>query len=174
MRCNASTFGDFLIFILSGTSHQNQLRRHDCLCLWETYLFSASCSEQHLSQLYLFLLHNISEAENCFKQAVTLVFCSMSILKSKKASSREVTVSHVKQRVSEVKMPEKRPCTQDSDDAEEGRGLAVTMLPEVTLSVPLSVAAEDVPIHWPNQRINVRSSKGVTYDSFRQYRLLAY
>ena len=71
-------------------------------------------------------------------------------------------------------MPEKRPCTQDSDDAEEGRGLAVTMLPEVTLSVPLSVAAEDVPIHWPNQRINVRSSKGVTYDSFRQYRLLAY
>ena len=36
----------------------------------------------------------------------------MSILRSKNASSLEVIVSHVKQRVSFVKIPEKRSCTQ--------------------------------------------------------------
>lgn len=66
----------------------------------------------------------------------------MSMLRSKKASSRDVTVSHVKQRVSEVKIPEKSPCTQDSD---EERGFAVMIPLEAKLSDPPSVVLALVP-----------------------------
>lgn len=40
-----------------------------------------------------------------------LEFCSMSILRSRKLSSREDTVSQVRQRVSEVRTPSNRRCT---------------------------------------------------------------
>lgn len=81
--------------------------------LSRTNLFSASCKLQHRSQEYLFLWQSISLAENCLKQAVTLVFCSISIERSKNASSLDVMVSHVRHRVSLVNMPEKRSWIQD-------------------------------------------------------------
>ena len=56
-----------------------------------THRFSASCRPQHESQKNLFFSHNISLALNCFKQAVTLEFCSMSIERSRNASSRDET-----------------------------------------------------------------------------------
>lgn len=76
-------FGSFLIFIL----------------------FSASCRPQHLSQENLFRWHNISLALNCRRQAVTEEFGSISIERSKNSSSREVTVSQERHRVSFVKTP---------------------------------------------------------------------
>lgn len=82
-RWSARTFGSCLIFIL----------------------FSASCRPQHASQKNLFLWQSISLALNCRKQAVTLEFCSISMDKSKKDSSREDTFSQVRHRVSLVKLP---------------------------------------------------------------------
>lgn len=69
--------------------------------------FSASCKSQHESQKNLFFWQSISLALKERRQAVTLAFCSISIERSRKDSSREETVSHVKQRVSLVNMPSK-------------------------------------------------------------------
>jgi hypothetical protein len=55
---------------------------------------------------------------------VTEEFCSMSIERSRKDSSREETVSHVKHRVSLVRTPSKSLCTivdeDELDPAEAG------------------------------------------------------
>ena len=76
-----------------------------------THLFSASWRSQQESQKNLFFWHSISLALNCLRHAVTDEFCSMSIERSMNDSSREETVSHVKQRVSLVKTPSKSLCT---------------------------------------------------------------
>jgi len=60
-----------------------------------------------MSQWNLFRSHNISLALNCRKQADTELFCSISIERSKKTSSRLVTFSHVRHFVSLVKIPSK-------------------------------------------------------------------
>jgi hypothetical protein len=95
--------------------HQLSYRR-----VQRTDLFSASCRPQHESQKNLFFWHNISLAENCRRQDVTDVCCSISIDRSKKSSSRDdvyesafqllragkvFTVSQLKHRVSLVKTP---------------------------------------------------------------------
>ena len=56
-----------------------------------SYLFSASCRSQQESQKNLFFWQSISLAENCRRQAVTLEFCSISMERSRKDSSREET-----------------------------------------------------------------------------------
>lgn len=56
-----------------------------------TNRFSASCSPQHWSQENLFRWHSISLALNWRRQEVTLEFGSISIDRSKNASSRDVT-----------------------------------------------------------------------------------
>ena len=76
-----------------------------------TNRFSASCNPQQESQKNLFFAHSISLALNCLKHAVTDEFCSMSIERSMNDSSREETVSHVRQRVSLVKTPSNSLCT---------------------------------------------------------------
>lgn len=53
--------------------------------------FSASWSPQHESQKNLFRWQSISLALNCRRHAVTDEFCSMSIERSRKDSSREDT-----------------------------------------------------------------------------------
>lgn len=114
--------GSFLIFILRSEPQSApflaSLQR-------ATHLFSASCKPQHLSHENLFRWQSISLALNCRKHAVTDELGSISIERSRKASSREVTctssaesasypnilrrglltVSQDKQRVSFVKMP---------------------------------------------------------------------
>ena len=77
-----------------------------------THLFSASWRSQQESQKNLFFWHSISLALNCLKHAVTLEFCSISIDKSRKDSSRDETVSQVRHLVSEVRVPAKRRCTR--------------------------------------------------------------
>ena len=70
-----------------------------------TLRFSASCRPQQLSQKNLLRWQSISLALNCRRHAVTDEFCSMSMDRSKKDSSREDTVSHVRHRVSLVRAP---------------------------------------------------------------------
>ena len=76
-----------------------------------THLFSASWRSQQESQKNLFFWQSISLALNWRRHAVTEEFCSMSIDRSKKDSSRDETVSQVRQRVSLVRMPSKSWCT---------------------------------------------------------------
>ena len=59
----------------------------------------------------MFRWHSISLALNCLRHAVTLEFCSMSIDRSRNASSRADTVSHVRHRVSLVSAPSNSSCT---------------------------------------------------------------
>ena len=65
----------------------------------------ASCRVQHESHWNLLSLHKVSVLLKFLRQLVIDVFCSTSMLKSKKSSSLLVTVSQFKQRVSLVKMP---------------------------------------------------------------------
>ena len=65
----------------------------------------ASCRVLQESHWNLLSLHKVSVLLKFLKQLVMDVFCSTSILKSKKSSSLLVTVSQFKQRVSLVKMP---------------------------------------------------------------------
>jgi len=67
----------------------------------------ASCRLQHASQKNLFSARSASEDENLRMHALTDEFCSISSERSRKHSSRLVTVSHVRQRVSLVRMPSK-------------------------------------------------------------------
>ena len=73
------------------------------IVLWK--LTWASCKVQHESHWNLLSLHRVSVLLKFFKQLVIDVFCSTSMLKSKKSSSLLVTVSQFKHRVSLVKMP---------------------------------------------------------------------
>mmetsp|Transcript_135072 Transcript_135072/g.234186 ORF Transcript_135072/g.234186 Transcript_135072/m.234186 type:complete len:220 (-) Transcript_135072:494-1153(-) len=75
--------------------------------------FCASCREQHTSQKNLSSWCNNSEAEKLRRQLWSETFCSTSTLKSMNASSRLVTVSHVRHRVSEASTPSNRSCTKD-------------------------------------------------------------
>ena len=65
----------------------------------------ASCRVQHESHWNLLSLQRVSVLLKFFKQLVIDVFCSTSMLRSKKSSSLLVTVSQFRQRVSLVKMP---------------------------------------------------------------------
>ena len=65
----------------------------------------ASCKVQHESHWNLLSLHKVSVLLKFLRQLVIDVFCSTSMLKSKKSSSLLVTVSQFKHRVSLVKMP---------------------------------------------------------------------
>src|SRR5271155_4312041 len=76
------------------------------------YRFSASCKPPQISQWNLLRSHNISLALNWRKHALTLEFCSISILKSKNTSSLVVIFSQVRHFVSEVNIPSNNSCTQ--------------------------------------------------------------
>merc|ERR1711884_43619 len=82
-KCKAKIVGNFLMRIR----------------LW------ASCRVLQESHWNLLSLHKVSVLLKFLKQLVMDVFCSTSMLKSKKSSSLLVTVSQFKQRVSLVKMP---------------------------------------------------------------------
>lgn len=71
----------------------------------DSYRFSASTSPQHSSQKNLFLAVSISDLEKCRRHAFSDVFCEISRDRSKNGSDRDVTRSHVKQRVSLVRVP---------------------------------------------------------------------
>ena len=77
-----------------------------------THLFSASCKLPHVSQKNLFLRESISLALNWRRHAVTDEFCSISMDKSRKDSSRDETVSQVKHRVSLVSVPSNKEWTK--------------------------------------------------------------
>mmetsp|Transcript_26131 Transcript_26131/g.62161 ORF Transcript_26131/g.62161 Transcript_26131/m.62161 type:complete len:210 (+) Transcript_26131:437-1066(+) len=74
--------------------------------------FSASWRQQQLSQKNLSSCPRVSVELKLRKQLVREEFCSMSRLRSRKSSSREVTVSHIMQRVSLTSFPWKISCTQ--------------------------------------------------------------
>ena len=65
----------------------------------------ASWYVEQLSHLNLLSLHSVSVLLKFFKQLVIEVFCSTSMLRSKKSSSLHVTVSQFKHLVSLVKIP---------------------------------------------------------------------
>ena len=56
--------------------------------------------------------NNISEALNCRRQADTLLFCSISMERSRKTSSRVVMFSQVRHFVSDVNIPSNNSWTQ--------------------------------------------------------------
>src|SRR5882724_4203568 len=90
----------------------------------DAHRFSASWRLPQASQKNLFLCASISGALNWRRHAVTLEFWTMSMERSRKDSSREDTVSQVRQRVSLVSVPSKRPCTKvawgrDSDERDD-------------------------------------------------------
>ena len=62
----------------------------------DTHRFSASCSPQQLSQKNLFRWQSISLALNWRRHAVTDEFCSMSIERSRKDSSRAETCARAR------------------------------------------------------------------------------
>ena len=70
-----------------------------------TLLTCASWYVEHVSHLNLLSLQSVSVLEKFLRQLVMLVWFSTSMLRSKKSSSFEVTVSQLRQRVSEVRMP---------------------------------------------------------------------
>lgn len=73
---------------------------------WHTFIFTwASCKVQQESHWNLLSLHKVSVLLKFFRQLVIEVFCSTSMLKSKKSSSLDVTVSQLRHLVSLVKIP---------------------------------------------------------------------
>mmetsp|Transcript_16876 Transcript_16876/g.47032 ORF Transcript_16876/g.47032 Transcript_16876/m.47032 type:complete len:215 (-) Transcript_16876:484-1128(-) len=74
--------------------------------------FFASCSEQHVSQKNLLSSRRDSLEEKFLMQADTDEFCSISTLRSRNRSSREVRLSQHMHRVSLVRTPSKVECIQ--------------------------------------------------------------
>ncbi len=72
-----------------------------------------------MSHLNLLSLHSVSVLLKFLRQPVMDVFCSTSMLRSKKSSSLLVTVSQLRQRVSLVRMPWKMSLIQVWADADE-------------------------------------------------------
>ena len=110
MKLNQNKFSRFLMKILqievSQTQFSIKIRQIECKQTFTIFLLTwASCRVLQESHWNLLSLHKVSVLLKFLKQLVMDVFCSTSMLKSKKSSSLLVTVSQFKQRVSLVKMP---------------------------------------------------------------------